>query len=461
MKKTIFCFIFISQFCIGQNVHSTDSLLIAINTNVDDTNKVELLVTLCKLKWKYAEYALAKKYADEALILSQQLNYPEGIARAYNQTGIVYWYIKDNEGALVYHQKALDIYLKLNNKAGVSEVLNRMGHDYADLPDYTKALLFFRRALELDTQTGNQLGVVKNTDLIGFVYMKLGNYTEALNHYFEALTLAEKIKNRRSISAACHDIGEVYEKQNKLDEALKFATRGLDLALEEGEKHLIDEAYQGLEKIYVKRNDFKNAYAIRLKFDDIETELRNADNSGKIKQMQMQFDFDKRQAADSLRIVREKEINEVQLHEQKMLTYLGFAGVIISIAFLVFMYNSYQKQREVNEKLKQAQSQLIRSEKLAAFGILASRMAHEISNPLNFVNNFSEMSVGLLDDVMTPKGEEEKRESERLLKENLRIISEHGKRAAGIVRQLENHISRGTAHEFFEEDTGKTNQRLL
>jgi tetratricopeptide (TPR) repeat protein len=458
MKKAIFFFIFISQWCIAQSIHNTDSLLIAINSNDDDTNKVELLVTLCKLKWKYAEYALAKKYADEALLLSQKLNYPEGIAKAYNQTGIVYWYIKDNEAALVYHQKALDIYLKLGNKTGVAEVLNRIGHDYADLPDYTKALLFFRRALELDTQTGNQPGIVKNTDLVGFVYMRLGNYSEALKHYYEALALAEKIKNRRSISAACHDIGEVYEKQNKLNDALKFAKRGLELALEEGEKHLIDEAYQGLEKIYIKQNDFKNAYAIRLKFDDIETELRNADNAGKIKQMQMQFEFDKKQASDSLKIVREKEINEVQLHEQKMLTYMGFAGAIISVAFLIFMYSSYKKQRVINERLREAQSQLIQSEKLAAFGILASRMAHEIQNPLNFVNNFSEMSVSLLDDVMTPKGEEEKKENEKLLKENLRIIREHGKRAAGIVRQLESHISKGTAHEFFEKEKGNEEQ---
>jgi tetratricopeptide (TPR) repeat protein/competence protein ComGC len=449
-------FIFFSTFvwrnvAIAQEQALSDSLHTILQTTKEDTVKISALIELCRTQCKQAEYAAAKKYADDALLLAQKISYTNGIAAAYNQMGIVFWYVKDNTSALVYHQKALDIYLQSNNAVGVSEVLNRMGHDYADLPDYTKALLFFKRALQLDKDIGSVIGVVKNTDLIGFVNMKLENYPEALKQYFAALELGEKIKNRRSISAACHDIGEVYEKQNKLNDALKFALRGLELALQEGEKHLIDEAYNGLEKIYVKRKEFKNAYDMRLKYDEIEIFLRSADNAGKIKQMQMEYAFDKKQVSDSLKIIKEKEIGKIKLQKQKAFTYIGFAAVIISILFLIFVYRSYNRQRIVNQKLKKTQEQLIKSEKMAAFGVMASRVSHEIQNPLNFVNNFSDVANDLVDDIIASTDQKDRMENALSLKETLKKINEHGKRAETIVKQLEEHSNKGTAHEFFED----------
>jgi C4-dicarboxylate-specific signal transduction histidine kinase len=104
------------------------------------------------------------------------------------------------------------------------------------------------------------------------------------------------------------------------------------------------------------------------------------------------------------------------------------------------------------EELKRTQHQLIESEKMAAFGVMASRMAHEIQNPLNFVNNFSEISEELLDEIGNDCSPDEKTENMKLLDENVRKIAFHGKRAENIVKKLQEHINAGTAHEFFEED---------
>jgi len=108
------------------------------------------------------------------------------------------------------------------------------------------------------------------------------------------------------------------------------------------------------------------------------------------------------------------------------------------------------------ENLKAAQEQVIQSEKLAAFGTMAKRMAHEIQNPLNFVNNFSEISKQLMDDITTEVAtEEEKRAAMNVLNENLEKIFHHGKRASAIINQLQEHHRAGTAHEFFEDDERK------
>ncbi|MEP7169654.1 MAG: tetratricopeptide repeat protein, partial [Bacteroidota bacterium] len=454
MKKIVLLIVLLltfQYFTFSQESHLSDSLQNILKTAEEDSGKAALLIRICSEKWKYAEYAEAKKYADAALLLSGKIGFKNGVAEAYNQTGIVYWYVKDNLNALVCHQKALSLYEQSGNKTGISNVLNRMGHDYADMYNYPMALEYFEKALHLDEELDNQNGVSKNLDLIGFVYMKQSDFPKALDYYFKAAAIAEAIGSKRGISAVSHDIGEVYEKQNKLDEALKYALKGLTLALEIGEKHLIEEAYEGLEKIYLKMHNYQEAYNIRTRYDEIENFLRNTDNAGKIKQMQMEYEFDKKQVSDSLKIVKEKEIGEIKLQKLKAYTYMGFAAVAITILFLIFVYRSYSKQRMVNQKLKEAQQQLIRSEKMAAFGIMAKHVSHEILNPLNFMNNFSQISSDLTDEVIASTSEKEKEEITALIKENLTKIKEHGNRAAAIVSQLQELGNKGAAHEFFEK----------
>jgi len=94
------------------------------------------------------------------------------------------------------------------------------------------------------------------------------------------------------------------------------------------------------------------------------------------------------------------------------------------------------------QELKAAQAQLIHAEKMASLGELTAGIAHEIQNPLNFVNNFSEVStelmVEMLEEIM--KGDtEEVVLLAKDIKSNLEKISTHGKRASGIVKGMLEH----------------------
>ena len=105
-------------------------------------------------------------------------------------------------------------------------------------------------------------------------------------------------------------------------------------------------------------------------------------------------------------------------------------------------------------ELKTAQANLIQAEKMASLGQLTAGIAHEIKNPLNFVNNFSALSTELIDelrDVLAPEplGETARTEVDdltALLKGNLEKVVQHGQRADGIVRSMLDH-SRGSSGE--------------
>ncbi|MCA1751050.1 MAG: hypothetical protein LC670_04545 [Flavobacteriales bacterium] len=129
---------------------------------------------------------------------------------------------------------------------------------------------------------------------------------------------------------------------------------------------------------------------------------------------------------------------------------------------------AYAELRDAHKNLKSTQAQLIQSEKMASLGELTSGIAHEIQNPLNFVNNFSELSAELLDEVSeelaktrhalsqwragspsqaeSPDGEGSLSEAETILtdiKSNLQKITHHGKRADAIVKGMLAHSRSG------------------
>ena len=123
-----------------------------------------------------------------------------------------------------------------------------------------------------------------------------------------------------------------------------------------------------------------------------------------------------------------------------------------------------QDIENLKQQIDSLQHQLHKQEKMASLGLLSAGIAHEIQNPLNFVINFSKMSVKLLNDLeeivedcADKLDEDDAADLEDIsadLKENLGKIQEHGERAISIIRGILLH-SRGKAGEFLPTDVGQ------
>jgi signal transduction histidine kinase len=155
-------------------------------------------------------------------------------------------------------------------------------------------------------------------------------------------------------------------------------------------------------------------------------------------------------------VITMRQSNLTPFTERQIEVLQTFADqAVIAISNVGLFEQVQQRTRELSqslEDLRAAQDRLVQTEKLASLGQLTAGIAHEIKNPLNFVNNFAALSAELTDelnDVLKPvtlagKVREQVNELTGLLKDNLEKVVQHGKRADSIVKNMLLHSREGS-----------------
>ena len=362
----------------------------------------------------------------------------QAIGIAYNNLGNCY--PNNNQLSREYWTKGLEYSKKSNDYLLICLDLNSLAGLYVKTKKRDSALAYNLGCY--------RLAVAKNIEhIIPITLLALSKYDDsanALQYYRQAYLMPFAIRNAGMKVTIFSGIGYYYIRTKTMDSAFYYSS--LVYNTTKKAPPTVQLTALGLMSAYytnIHNADSALSYVTR------HYNLKDSLYGNKV--------MEEAQSMAYTDMQRQKEIEAQKTAFQNLLIVFFLSTVAILLMGIAFVFwrskrkeqqakNILQQQKDKLEQtlvqLKTTQSQLIQSEKMASLGQLTAGIAHEIQNPLNFVNNFSEVNTELIDELSdeADKGNlDEVKAIAKDIKDNEQKINHHGKRADAIVKGMLQH----------------------
>lgn len=350
---------------------------------------------------------------------------------------LAYYAAGDSEKTIYYDKQTLELAKVAGDKEELSLAYNNLAADFSDYGHADSGFVYAQMGVKYAKEVNHNALLSTTMGTLGENYLKQKKYDSAFVLLNVTLTLAKSFDALNYIWTLS-DLARLFIETNKWDSAKLYAEAAVKTAKEKGFRPQLLRAYNCLYEIYESVGPADSS----LKFLRLIVQTKDSlFSSAKTKQLQAikLNEQIKQQKAEQESIALQNKI--------KLYALLGVILVFLSIGILLFRNNKQKhKANKLLEKtltdLKSTQAQLIQSEKMASLGDLTAGIAHEIQNPLNFVNNFSEINSELLLEMKGELGKgnmDEVRAIADDVIENEKKIGHHGRRADGIVKGMLQH----------------------
>ncbi|HVX25786.1 MAG TPA: tetratricopeptide repeat protein [Parafilimonas sp.] len=409
----------------------------------------------------------ALKYALQGLQLAKDIGHRKGEAICINALGNVYFHIGDNAKALEYYLEYLKIKEELKEKNNISIAYYNISAVYTEEKDYKQALFYLSKALQIDKKVKDSAAILYDAYSLASNYQRMQRNDSALFYINQSYNLAQTLNDEDMMGAILNTYGEIYLGLNDSALALKYYRASIPYAAAVQDDEVIIANYYGLSKILKKTDPdsaifystkalniarqasfFKQVLEISGFATELFKERKQFDSAFYYQQLSIAtkdslFNTEQLRKVQDLKFSEQQRQQAIETARLKLRSTIKlFIVIFTAITFLVIAILLWRNNKRVSktlQKLRATQAQLIQSEKMASLGELTAGIAHEIQNPLNFVNNFSEVNNELIEELNNENDINEIKVIANDIKQNNEKILLHGKRADAIVKSMLQH----------------------
>ncbi|MEP6261976.1 MAG: ATP-binding protein [Gillisia sp.] len=366
------------------------------------------------------------------------------LASGYHSLGVIYGNVGNIDKSIENFKEAIRIGEKINDINVISN--SDIGQSYLSQNNLDSAWHYTTKAIKNSNISGYKIYQGAMLNNLGTIFFKLKQLDSANHYYRKALIVSDEQNFVSGKILANLSLAEYYESKSNVDSMYYHATKAYTISRDLKESRGVAYSSELISKIHKSLGNTDSAFTYLAMSKRIGDSLRTARETNLTEFLNMGFEE---------QMLREKAVQENIAFKNKIRTIGLFAGLgLLALLAFIFFRNNRQKQKKnavlenTLKDLKSTQTQLIQSEKMASLGELTAGIAHEIQNPLNFVNNFADVSDEMLDELKEELAKGDISEAIILandVKSNLQKITHHGKRADAIVKGMLAHSRAGSS----------------
>lgn len=430
----------------------------------DKAGEANILSNLGSVYYLLGNGTKALELHFESLKISEEIGNKLRIGTSFNNIGTVYLENTSTiNDALSYFKKSLEVFQEIELKTGMATAAMNIGEVYFLESEYDSAIYFHQLALELCDGT---IDATFPLTQLGEINAAMGNFQKAFDFHKRALVISERLDAKFELTQGLIGLAKTQKKQLDFFGAINTFERAKLLAKEIDAKNELVDVYLSLAETQALVGDYRAAYENEVNAKSVKEEIAKSSSDRMIQRLRLEFDLDRKEAEIAL-LQKDTELQNAAVFNQRIIIFAFLAGLIMFVIISIYLFRNNLSKQKANrllevqkeeihaqrekvesayDQLKSAQAQLIQSEKMSSLGELTAGIAHEIQNPLNFVNNFSEVSAEMMLELRSERSkaisDRDEIVEEEIIEDviqNLNKITLHGKRADAIVKGMLEH----------------------
>ena len=344
------------------------------------------------------------EYFLKSLTVYENLSNKDGMGVNYIDIGNLYYEQENYEFARKYFSDALAIFFELEDESGIATCYINLANATADEGDISSALIFYNYALELEYKSNDQYSIAIIYNNMGDCYIGLKDYQKANEYFFKSLKIAKEIEDESSIAIIYLNIADVENRLKNYRAAIKYANKSLIISQHIGILDYEIENLNILATSYEGIGNVTKAFEYLKTHQKIEDSLSIIDKAKKVQLFNALNQLEKSQYTIS-DLSTKNELAGVKFASSRKFAYFLVGAMVLFGIFIILlilqrtskieaydlleyknfqinkMHNEIETQRDDLKKMNKTKDQFF------------SIIAHDLKNPLNSINGFTELLI--------------------------------------------------------------------